>query len=179
MALFGNTQRFRDLLESHWDRLYRVAYSWTHESSLASDLVQETLSRALQHKDKILDPPSLEIWLFKVMANYWRDMLRRRKDLIDIHSIDLVERETPESHTERSRLVAHVQQAIADLNQDQRQVITLVSIQGFSYEEVARILDIPVGTVMSRICRARQNIQKNLREYSHQAVSQERIWRLK
>jgi len=179
MALFGNTLRFRRLLESHWDRLYRVAYSWTHETSLASDLVQETLSRALQNREKIHDPGALEIWLFKVMANYWRDTLRRRKDMADIQNIDLIDTETPESHTERSRLIAQVHHAIAKLNQDQRQVITLVSIQGFSYEEVAKILAIPVGTVMSRICRARQNIKKSLRDCSQQSASRERLWRLK
>lgn len=179
MALFGNSQRFRQLLESNWNRLYRVAYSWTHEPSLASDLVQETLSRALQNKDKILDPAALEIWLFKVMANYWRDLLRRRKDLSDVQSIELVDTETPETHTERSRLIAQVHHAIASLNQDQRQVISLVSLQGFSYEEVAKVLEIPVGTVMSRVCRARQNIKKFLHEDSHRSTRHGNIWRLK
>ena len=179
MALFGNTLRFRKLLESQWDRLYRVAYSWTHETSLASDLVQETLARALQNREKIHDPEALEIWLFKVMANYWRDTLRRRKDMADIQSIDLIDTETPESHTERSRLIAQVHHAMAKLNQDQRQVLTLVSLQGFSYEDVAKILDIPVGTVMSRICRARQNIKKSLRDCRQQGSRRERMWRVK
>lgn len=179
MAIFGNSQRFRQLLESHWNRLYRVAYSWTHEACIASDLVQETLSRALQNKEKIHDPAALEIWLFKVMSNYWRDTLRRRKDVADIQSIELVDTETPETQTERSRLIAQVHAAIASLNQDQRQVISLVSLQGFSYEEVARILDIPVGTVMSRVCRARQNIKQSLRNYGDQPVNREQLWSLK
>lgn len=179
MALFGNTVRFSKLLESHWDRLYRVAYSWTHEASLASDLVQETLSRALKNREKIHDSNALEIWLFKVMANYWRDTLRRRRDVTDLQAIDLVDTETPESHTERSQLMSQVQHAIAELNQDQRQVITLVCLQGFSYEDVANILDIPVGTVMSRICRARQHIKDSLRKNSQSNIRHESKWRLR
>ena len=179
MALFGRSKQFRRTLEASWDRLYRVAYSWTHESFLAHDLVQETMARALQHKDKITDARALEIWLFKVMANYWRDLLRRRRDQSEIHDSQLVDDDTPDHATERSRLVVEVRRAIAQLHADQRQALTLVVMEGFSYAEVARILDIPVGTVMSRICRARQNLRQLLAasDGTHHVI--DRIWRLK
>lgn len=179
MSLFGRTKQFRQSLEASWHRLYRIAYSWTHESCLAHDLVQETISRALQHKDKITDHRALEIWLFKVMANCWRDLLRRRKDLTAIDEACLVDDDTPDRATERDRLIAQVRKAIARLNQDQRQIITLIAIQGFSYEEVARILDIPVGTVMSRICRARQNLKRFLTDTDVSIRQTDRVWRLK
>ena len=120
MALFGRTKQFRQSLEANWARLYRVAYSWTHEPFIAHDLVQETIARALQHKDKIIDHTALEIWLFKVMANYWRDLLRRRKDSVDINDAQLVDPDTPESHTERANLILQVRNAISRLNQEQR-----------------------------------------------------------
>lgn len=179
MALFGRTKQFSSVLEACWDRLYRVAYSWTHERSLANDLVQETIARALQHKDKITDQRALEIWLFKVMANYWRDVLRRRKDLTDITELQLVDHDSPVSNTERIRLVKQVRLAICQLNQDQRQVITLIALQGFSYEEVAQILEIPVGTVMSRICRARQQLKQILCDTNENTRPGDRVWRLK
>lgn len=179
MALFGRTKQFSKSLEDNWNRLYRVAYSWTHEPFIAHDLVQETIARALQHKDKITDPTALEIWLFKVMANYWRDLLRRRKDSIDVNDAQLVDTETPEHHTERSNLILQVRHAISRLNQDQRQVVTLIAIQGYSYEEVAHILDIPVGTVMSRICRARQNLKQLLSQADNSKSCSDRVWRLK
>ena len=163
MMLFGHTKQFRQSLEANWDRLYRVAYAWTHETFLAHDLVQETMARALQHKDKITDTRALEVWLFKVMANYWRDLLRRRKEVTDIQDTQLVDNNTPDRDTERTRLVSQVRNAIAQLNHDQRQVITLVAVEGFSYAEVARILEIPVGTVMSRLCRARQSLKQLLK----------------
>lgn len=179
MALFGHKPRFSQRLETSWPRLYRIAYAWTHEPCIAQDLVQETIARALQHKDKINDHPTLEIWLLKVMANYWRDLLRRRKNLTDINEIPLAGADTPESDTERTRLVSQVRNAIARLSNDQRQVITLISIHGCSYEEAAQILQIPVGTVMSRVCRARQNLKKILGEPDTRHASSERVWRLK
>ena len=179
MPPFGRTKQFSQTLEDNWDRLYRVAYSWTHEPFIAHDLVQETIARALQHKDKITDSTALEIWLFKVMANYWRDLLRRRKDFIDINDAHLVDNDTPDGNAERSKLVLQVRNAIARLNQDQRQIITLIAIQGFSYEEVAKILDIPVGTAMSRICRARQNLKQMLSDADSSNTQPDRVWRLK
>lgn len=179
MALFGHSKQFRRALESNWDRLYRVAYSWTHEPFLAHDLVQETISRALLHKDKITDTTALEIWLFKVMANYWRDILRSRKDLTDINEAQLIDNDTPDRNVERHNLIRQVRTAIAKLSQDQRQIITLIAMQGFSYEEVAVILDVPVGTVMSRICRARQNLKKLLTDTNTMTTRTDRIWRLK
>ncbi len=179
MALFGRTKQFSSSLEASWDRLYRVAYSWTHEQFLANDLVQETIARALQHKDKITDQRALEIWLFKVMANYWRDLLRRRKDSADINEMHLADPDSPVRNTERLKLITQVHRAISQLNHDQRQVVTLIALQGFTYEEVAQILDIPVGTVMSRICRARQQLKQLLSEPNVSTRSADRVWRLK
>ena len=179
MSLFGRSKQFHRSLEASWPRLYRVAYSWTHDACLAHDLVQETISRALQHKDKITDHKALEIWLFKVMVNYWRDLLRRRKDLAQIEEDQLVDDRSPDSDTDRVHLISQVRNAITRLNQDQRQIITLIAIQGFSYAEVAGILDIPIGTVMSRICRARQNLKRFLTDTDINIRQSDRVWRLK
>jgi len=179
MTLFGHTKQFRHALEANWSRLYRTAFAWTHERFLAHDLVQETMSRALQHKEKITDPHALEIWLFKVMANYWRDLQRRRRNHTDVQDIELVDDNTPDADVDRTRLVGQVRRAINQLNQHQRQVITLIAIEGFSYDEVARILEIPVGTVMSRLCRARQNLKQQLNATADSIPGADRVRRLK
>ena len=179
MALFGHSSQFRKLLEHNWQRLYRVAYAWTHESFLAHDLVQETIARALAHKDKITDARALEVWLFRVMTNYWRDLFRQRKAVTDIDEAGLIDDNTPDHTTERTRLVSQVRQAISQLNHNQRQVIALVAMEGFSYDEVARILDIPVGTVMSRLCRARQALKHLLDPALDNHAAQDRVRRLK
>lgn len=178
MSLFGRTRQFSRSLESNWGRLYRVAYAWTHDAFIAHDLVQETMARTLQNKDKITDSTALEIWLFKVMANYWRDLLRSRKDIMDIDSAQLIAEDTPDEATERSRLVMQVRQAISQLNQNQRQVITLVVLEDLSYENVASILDIPVGTVMSRLCRARQTLKQLLGKTGSTYFSTDRVRRM-
>lgn len=162
MGIFGHSKQFRHELEKHWDRLFRLAYAWSHDRQNSYDLVQETMTRALQNREKITDSHRLEIWLCKVMANCWHDHFRRQKDMTDIDELELATSSQPDSELERTRISSQVQSAISKLSFDQRQVITLVALHGYSYEEVAEILSIPVGTVMSRVCRARENLKKLL-----------------
>lgn len=179
MHLFGHTKQFRQALENHRDRLFRIAFSWSHDRQVSDDLAQETLSRALKHREKITDPRALEVWLVKVMTNCWRDMFRQARESVDVESALLESPDEPENEFNRMRIVNQVQQAIRKLNLDQRQVITLIALQGYAYEEVADILAIPVGTVMSRVCRARQNLKLFLRDLSTTPGDTSRIRRIK
>ena len=79
----------------------------------------------------------------------------------DIDEIEISHETTPESESSRAEIVSMVRAAIARLPQGQRQVVTLVDLEGFSYVEVAQILDVPIGTIMSRLCRAR-NAMKDI-----------------
>lgn len=179
MHLFGRSKQFRRNLEDNWDKLFRIAYSWSHDQQTSYDLVQETMSRALQHREKITDSRALEVWLCKVMANCWRDLFRRQKDWIDIEDTPLESHSQPDHELERVRIVSKVQIAIGKLKLDQRQVITLVALQGYAYEEVAEILAIPVGTVMSRVCRARENLKELLHNLSTTPDISQRVRRIK
>ena len=140
-------------------RLYRVAYAWCHNPALADDLVQETLTKALRKSSQLRDPKARDAWLFTILTNCYRDHFRRLRDMDDIDDVEISHDTTPESETSSSEIVGMVRKAIAQLSEGQRQVVTLVDLEGFSYGEVAQILDVPIGTVMSRLCRARTAIK--------------------
>ena len=147
-------------------RLYRVAYSWCHDPCLADDLVQETLLKGLKHAHQIKDGGALDSWLFSILANCLRDHFRRQHPTADVEEI--MELAAPdaspeECHTE-NELVGRVRRAVATLPLGQRQVITLVDLEEQSYSQTATALGIPVGTVMSRLCRARQALRARLHE---------------
>ncbi len=158
---YGKSAKFRKDLELFWDRLYRVAFSYCRDHQVAADLVQGTVEAALNNKHRITDYEYLEKWLFKVLINRWRDYCRTRKHHEDIGNIHLIQHETPETNSELKETVKRVFVAMGKLKEEQREVLSLIAIEGFSYNQVASILDLPIGTVMSRLCRSR----KYLREY--------------
>ena len=173
LNLFSRSRETRATLEQSRMRLYRMAYAWCHSAALADDLVQETLTKAIQKSFQLRDPQARDAWLFSILTNCYRDHFRRQRDMEDIDDMDLPHDSTPESENSSQQIVSKVRMAIAKLPQGQRQVITLIDIEGFSYMEVATILDIPIGTVMSRLCRARIAIKALLlREFGEQAASQ-------
>lgn len=162
----------RRQLEMHRHRLYRIAYAWTHDASLADDLAQETLIKAMKRSSQLRDPGAGEAWLYSILTNCYRDHFRRQRDLDDVDELDLPHDITPETELGQAEIVGRVRNAVARLPEGQRQVVTLVDLEGFSYVEVSQILDVPIGTVMSRLCRARVALKELLtflRE-SHQAA---------
>ena len=162
LARLGRTKRLRNEVCAQRERLYRLAWSWCHDQHLAEDLVQETLARGLSKLDSLRDESRLAVWLTRIMANLFRDQFRRQREETGTEIEPVEEEETPERAADRSQLVQRTREAIAALNDDQRQIVTLVDIAGFSYADTARILDVPVGTVMSRLSRARGKLRQLL-----------------
>ena len=150
--------------------MFRIAFSWCHDEMLADDLVQDTLTKALLSLNQLKKPDVLEPWVISILNNVWRDHLRRQKEFIDIDDHVLISHENPENIHERERTVQRVREAIGLLPMGQRQVISLVDLEGLSYNDVSQILEIPVGTVMSRLNRARNAMINKLRNES-QVVS--------
>lgn len=157
--LFSQSRELRQALEQSRARLYRMAYAWCHNAALADDLAQEALTKALRKSSQLRDPKARDAWLFSILANCYRDHFRRHRDMDDIDDVELSDETTPESHSSRQEIVAQVRAAIGQLPEGQRQVVTLVDLEGFSYIEVAGILGVPIGTVMSRLCRARNALK--------------------
>lgn len=170
---FGINQRreFRRLVGNSRDRLYRVAYSWTHNPHLADDLVQQTLCKALNNQRQLKDLRAAEAWLFRIMSNSFKDYHRAKREVVSTDDVVLANRKTPEHETEEQLLVARVRRAVDELPMAQRQVVTLVDLEGFTYASVAEILEIPVGTVMSRLCRGRRALRDVLTEIRPQEDS--------
>lgn len=167
LSLICRSHDFRKQLEQSRSKLYRVAYSWCHNAALADDLVQETLSKALKNAGQLRDPELLNSWLFRILNNCWHDHFRQYREMEDIDEIAdflCVNSNTPEDMHARNQIVDRVRNAIAQLPLGQRQVLTLVDLEEFSYAEVAGILGLPAGTVMSRLCRARRTLKDLLQE---------------
>ena len=162
--LFGP---LRPGIEAERPVLYRIAYAWCHDAALADDLVQETLSRAWKQRGQLREEAAMRSWLVSIMNRCWLDHLRRRRDFEDVDDLgDVLESsaDTPEQQCDREKVIACVRAAVARLPLGQRQVLTLVDLEEFGYAEVAGILDIPVGTVMSRLSRARAALKSLLNQ---------------
>jgi RNA polymerase sigma-70 factor (ECF subfamily) len=161
---FGRQRRLREQICAERQRLYRIAWSWCHDSHQADDLVQETQVRALAKLNSLREESRLQVWLTQILANLYRDQFRRMQPETGLEADILPAQGGPEDATDRSQLIVRTREAIESLNEDQRQVLTLVDIAEFSYADTAAILSVPVGTVMSRLSRARQRMRKILEQ---------------
>ena len=165
LTLITNKSYIRGELEKHREILYRLAYSWCHNAALADDLVQDAMVKALKNARQLKDAKAIKGWLSKILANCWYDHLRRTRETVDVDNLPYGEALSVGDGIEKQDIVNQVRAMIAELPIGQRQAITLVDLAGFSYVEIADILDVPVGTVMSRISRARQALKVKLADY--------------
>jgi len=149
-------------LEERRGRLYRIANSWCRSHSLADDLVQEAFTKALRHIGQLREPQAFDAWLFHILHHCWLDYCRRERPSEDIDRFSNATELSAEQPQERMDIIHRVRAAIACLPVGQREVLSLVDLAGFTYAEVAMILEIPTGTVTSRISRARETLRDQL-----------------
>ncbi len=161
----GRTTQFRTRLEEYWHDLYRVAYSWCHDPQMASDLAQEASLKAIRHAHTLKKDSAMKSWLFSIMHNCWCDMYRSRREYSEIQEHHLVNEETGEDDVYRQQITQKVHAAIKNLKAEHREVISLVDLASLSYQEVADVIGIPIGTVMSRLSRARIQLREHLQEF--------------
>ena len=155
-------RKLTEKIEASRDRLYRLAFAWRHDAALADDLAQEALARGLARIDQLREAERLSSWLFSILHRCWIDHLRslRRDDLDEEALVELpCDRPGPDGQAEAQETARRVRAAIEALPLGQRQVLTLVDLEQFTYAEVAETLAIPIGTVMSRLCRAREALR--------------------
>lgn len=179
--VFRQYDKQRKALEDYWPRLYRLAYAWTGNVALAEDLAQEALMKAWYKRAQLREADAGGAWLFSILANCHRDHLRRYKETDDIDTLALTAETSLEVEADRRTVVGRVRAAVAVLPTGQRQVITLVDLEGLTYAEVATVLNVPVGTVMSRLCRARRALREALLATSDESdvTAQASLWRVK
>lgn len=153
-------------------RLRRFARSLADNMSDADDLVQEACAHAIARADQFQTGRRLDSWMFAILRNEW--ISTRRKAIVRRGTGTVDATETPElqhSNDGAAHLAAgQVTDAILALPEGLTAVILLVSIEGYSYREAAEILDIPVGTVMSRMSRARQQLAAGLAVARHETM---------
>jgi len=165
MNLFNTlckNREFDKALTKSRERLYRIAFAWSHSPDIADDLVQETCSKALRQRKQLRELDSIGPWLFRILLNTWNDYLRSKKETTEYDEQLHIDEQTPETVNSRYETVQRVRYAMQKLPTGQREVLALVDLERFSYAEVAEILDIPAGTVMSRLCRARRQLKEFL-----------------
>jgi RNA polymerase sigma-70 factor (ECF subfamily) len=155
------------------DSLYRTALRLTHDAADAEDLVQDTYLKAFRAADRFTPGTNLRAWLFTILHNTARNRARdRAREAVDVDS-EIVERardsglrtrdsETPETLLLRDALTPELQEAIDELPPAFRQAVWLRDVEEFSYAEIAEMLEIPIGTVMSRISRGRRVLYDRL-----------------
>lgn len=146
-------------------RLRRFARALTGNMADADDLVQSACEKAFQRMDQLRDNVLLDRWMFAIVRNTWRDDRRsaRVKSPHDDVSemIDLVGEDGRETTDRRSEM-AELRRAVDMLPLEQREVVSAVILEGLAYREAAELLDVPIGTVMSRLSRARSAIAQTL-----------------
>jgi RNA polymerase sigma-70 factor (ECF subfamily) len=147
-------------IEAELPRLRRFALALTRDRTTADDLVQDCLTRALAAWDTRRDADALHAWLFAILHNLWRSRRRRELNRPDRFGFDDIDDEPATSGGQWETLqLRDLDAAFALLPEAQRALLLLVAVEGLSYEQAARVQDIPVGTVMSRLTRARERLR--------------------
>jgi RNA polymerase sigma-70 factor, ECF subfamily len=157
----GVTQEFRSELVRLVPRLRRFAYSLTNSQADADDLVQGACERALRNQESFRVGTRMDSWLYRIIQNLWLDDRRRgtvRGVAVDPEEAGLSDAGRAARHPEDRLMLGQVRTAMATLPEPQRAVLSLIAIEGLSYREAAEVLEVPVGTVMSRLSRAREKL---------------------
>lgn len=159
---------FKNELIALLPRLRRFALATTRSRHEADDLVQAAVEKALRHESSWTPGTQLDSWLFKIMQNLWLDELRahRRKAEPLERIADRPSEESDDAMMLRLQLI-EVRAALAGLPVDQQAVLAMVVLNGMSYQATAAALDIPVGTVMSRLARGRAALATRLGHREH------------
>lgn len=151
-------------------RLRRFALALTADRERADDLVQEACVRALANVDQWKPDTRLDSWMYRIVQNVWYDQRRTRKNRgIDVEINEIAELPGADGRevTESRLTLEQVSRKIAELPQDQQILMILVCIDGLSYREAAEALGVPIGTVMSRLARARGALTASLEIADH------------
>lgn len=173
----GDTSSFDRLVEAHYSAVYNAAYRMLNDPSSACDATQTAFIRAFEALHSFRGASAFGTWLYRIVMNVCLDELRKRRNqpvsLVpdDDDEDSLEERDIPDDSDEPGMLAeqrerqAVVQAAIERLPEDYRAIIVLYDIRGFSYQEIGEVLDIPLGTVKSRLNRARNALRDEMAPY--------------
>jgi RNA polymerase sigma-70 factor (ECF subfamily) len=179
----GDVEAFNQLVLSYQDKIFNLAARILGDSALADDISQNTFLTAYLSLPRFRNG-SFRSWLFRIATNLCYDIHRQHKR----HPVVSLENETeseerflplydfpdpsglPEKELEKREFEQHVQQALDQLDADHRTVVALIDLQDFDYKEAAQILDVPIGTVKSRLARGRQKLSHVLNAHDASSI---------
>jgi len=172
---------FTDDAMPFMNQLYATAMRMTRNPADAEDLVQETYLKGYKAYERFEAGTNLRAWLFRILTNTYINSYRKKQrrpietDLADVEDLYLYRRmggaevatmgRSAEDELLESLTEAEVKEAVENLPEQYRLAVLLADVEGFAYKEIAEILDVPIGTVMSRIHRGRKALQKELYEF--------------
>lgn len=172
-----NRNAFNKLVETYQSKVFNMAYSMLSNYEDANDAAQEVFLKVYKNIDKFEGKSSLSTWIYRICVNVCNDMLRKRTrsaPVISLFSFGTNDNDeekpleikddtpTPEESLEMTETQAEVRRALDELSPEFKTVITLYDLEGLSYDEISDILKCPVGTIKSRLNRARKALKKNL-----------------
>ena len=172
----GDRNAFNELISEYQNRVINIAYGMLSDADDALDASQEVFIKIFKNIDSFKEDSSLTTWIYRICANVCKDFLRKRMrtgKTVSIYATDDENNEilkipdsasTPEERSEQAELQSLIREAMVELGEVARTVLVLCDIEGMSYDEIAAILKLPVGTVKSRINRARQALRKKISE---------------
>ena len=161
------------------DQLFKSALRMTRSVEDAEDLIQETYLKAYKYYERFAEGTNFKAWLFKIMKNTFINSYRKKKlqpPKVDFDDVQEGLEETlmeaandpntdPEAGVLSTEMDHEVRQTLVELPHDYKMVVLLADLEGFSYKEIADILEVPVGTVMSRLYRGRRMLERTLLKY--------------
>ncbi len=166
------TDEFEALLAPHLKGLYRLAYRLSGQRQDAEDLVQDLLTKLYPRRHALKSVEDLRPWLTRVLYNLHIDAVRRRQRSPLDHAEEMQEdllsdpayypAHHPEQHVEQVLLQRRLQLAVGNLNADQRVLLALHDMEGYTLQELTQVLDTPIGTLKSRLHRARKALRAQL-----------------
>lgn len=174
-------EKFENVALQYMNSLYTAALHYTRNSEEAEDLVQETYLRAYRFFDKFEEGTNFKAWISRILTNTFINSYRKKTrtpqqvqlDKVDFFiedDINLSEKDDTQDAYEQESFDKlfddEINRALDKLNENFRQIIVLADVEGLSYKEIATKAGIPLGTVMSRLFRARKMLQKYLRRYA-------------
>lgn len=173
-VLEGDKQAYNRLVLLYQSRIYNLAFNYVKNDEEAKDLAQDIFVTAYKALHKLRDDTKFGAWLYQIGLNHCRNRYKRlkrrgyftNKSLDDDESsLQLSGGETPEKELEQQRTINLVRDTIATLNDSEKEIIMLRDLQGMPYEEIGEILDIPLGTVKSKLSRARTSLKNKLKRF--------------
>lgn len=159
----GDLSAFEPLVEKYRQRVWRLAYQILRDREEAWDVAQEAFVRAYQALPRFRQAAAFSTWLYRITTNAALDLVRRRPAIPPVElTADHPARDDPEAEAQRREIHRRVHAALGHLPPEYRAAVVLRDLQGLEYVEVARILQVPIGTVRSRLSRGREALRAQL-----------------